>query len=246
MKKISIILIAFLLFGLSSCKLGAPSPATEFYFDTFAELDMFLNSIPILEPDLSEDQIIEKYTGYNEKNRKILAYYRHYVYADLIDAHERVIDVNYKLIIHDDGVKPQDIKGMQTLKFIYKIDDEHLKGIVLTIEPVSEKRIDFENYEFIEMDSSNITRIHRDRAAKGYPPKAFVENLGIDSYVENRKIIRPTYEIRYAKNETVFAKQNIRISFFYNIDYIRTSNDLDFEAVIINYVKQNMSIYIFE
>jgi len=228
---------------LSSCVQSSPSPTTEFYFDTFDELDTFLRNVSILDQELTEVEIKSRYPDYNEDNGKILPFYRQYVYVDLISAHEKIVDANYKMIIYEDNIHVNEIAGAQTLQFIYKVEDDYLKAIVLTIEPVSENRMDYSSYVFSETDSSLRTIVNRNSAVKGYEQKDFVENLGVDSYIENGKIIRPTYEIRYAINETNVLTQNLKISFFYSIDYERVSNNLNFEGQIISYISENMNIY---
>ena len=226
---------------VSGCQFGGKQPFAEFYFDTFHELENFIREIPLLEPDLSEAEIKDKYPDFSEANSAHRSYYRHYVYADLIDAHESILDANYKVLVDTNLVSEKDLKGLHTLLFIYKVNHEDLKGIVLTMQPVSETNIDIESYSFFEVESDFQTRVSRNRPAKGYEPKTFIEDLNIDSYIESGKVINCTYEIMYATT-SVFSEQNLRISFFYPLNHERTQADIDFETLIVNYVEQHMQV----
>ncbi len=230
---------------LTSCVWGT-EPTTEFFFSSYSEFQSAINNIKILEPELTENQIIDKYPEYNEENGKILSFYRHYVYSDILNADEKITKVNYKIEVQYDNVNIDNINGAQVLRFIYQIEDENLKGIVLSFKPVSESHIEDSNYEFIEVKSSIRTVVFRDKSAPGYEPSSFIINLDIDSYIEDGCVIDPSYEIRYAINESFLSKQNIRISFFYKSNYIRIESDLSFEQQIITYINQHLNLLILE
>ncbi len=246
MKKIYLIYIFLFLMILSSCGENGTTPTTEFFFSEYNEFIATLNNIRILEPELTENQIILKYPDYNEENGKIFIYYRHYIYADILNADEKITNVNYKIEVQEDHVRIDDINGAQVLRFIYQIEDENLKGIVLSFEPVSENHIEDSNYEFVEIESSIATVIFRDKAVPGYEPSSFIEDLNIDSYIEDGNIIHPSYEVRYAINESTLSKQNIRISYFYKSNYARIESDFLFEQKIITYINQHLNLLILQ
>lgn len=228
-KRIPQFLIIVLLFILSGCffEMSTP-PSTELFFDSFDELYDFMTSgnVKILEPDLTEAEILEKHQDIIE-SELILLYYRNYIYVDLED--DSIVDRCYEIYIHMDDVPANDIQGLPFLSFIYQTDFEGLKGIVINISPVKESKKELiNNADYVrELNPSAIKKVlYYDKHIKGYEPKKFVESMNdeVDIYLTNVKGI------------------SLEVYFFYEEFYNRSSINFDYETKIMDYVINNLKI----
>lgn len=228
-KRIPQYVIIVLLLLLSGCFLEmSKPPSTELFFDSFDELYNFMTSgnVKILEPDLTEAEILEKHQDIIE-SELILLYYRNYIYVDLED--DSIVDRCYEIYMHKDDVASDDIQGLPFLSFIYQTEFEGLKGIVFDISPVKEsKRELINNAEYAsELNPSVIKNVLQyDKHIKGYEPKKFVESMNDDvdiysTYVKDIKLV---------------------VYFFYEELYDRSSINFEYETKIMDYVINNLKI----
>ena len=223
---IILFLIIVLLVSLVGCIKVDKEPATELFFDSYNELEEFINgnNIKILEPNLTETEIFSKYKDIAHTDG-ILRYYRNYIYADLEDA--SITDKCYQINTRRDNDVAEEIQGLPWLTFMYKTNIEGLKGIVLELSPVSETKKEYiNNVSYPAIKEAIIQlRLSLNKHLKGYEPKKFVSaiNEDVDTYYS---FINETGPMVYFLYEKGFDR----------------NNNKEYETKIMDFIVNNLKI----
>ena len=230
-KAILFIFIMILSLLLLSCGGKETEPITELYFDTIVEMEDYLRSdnVKIYDPELTEQEIIDKYKiDTNNLRSDMLKYFRSYVYSDIMSLDDHLIDSCYKMEINLNDVPENNIQGLPNLLFFYEISEiDGLKGIILKFSPILSQDIpDDLSQPFVLIDDySAHSRFDWNKSIEGFEPKPFVTRIDLRPTVENKKIVSHGYNVLYSN--ILFD-----VTYIYEKDHERTQANIDFESLV--------------
>lgn len=231
MKKIltvaTILILGMILF---SCVGNETEPITELYFDTLLDLDNFLRSdhVKIYDPELTENQVIEKYDINLGNLGGDMKYSRNYVFSDITQLNSHITDSCFKMELDRNDVPEDDIQGLPNLVFFYEVSNiEGLKGIFLSTSPNFQENLPTDLNQELVLIFDNIShgRLDWGKSITGYEPKPFVLSIDMRDTVENKELVSHAYNV-------VYTNGLYDVYYIYEKEHQRTQDNTDFELLI--------------